>query len=175
MSTNDSVFVLASGAAGNGLIEGEDSPSARTFAGALNRVTAALAEKIVRDGEGATKFVKILVQGARDAGEAKELAFAVANSPLFKTAMYGEDPNWGRIASALGAAGVAFESDRVEMRLQGHTVFSDGEPRSVDEEALARLLRCEDICVEIVLQRGDAGVTVLTSDFSPAYVDLNST
>ena len=174
-STNDSVFLLANGLAGNPVIVGTESDEARRFAESLDEVTGKLAEMIVRDGEGASKFIEILVRGARDAEEAKRLGFAVANSPLFKTAMYGEDPNWGRILSALGAAGVEFSHDGVEVLLQGQRVFAGGAPAAADEAELKKTLKGGDIRIEIALARGGARERVLTCDLTPEYVDLNKT
>lgn len=174
-STNDSVVVLASGLAGNAPIERPDSGEAGLFSRALDEVTSQLAEKIARDGEGASKFVEIIVRGAKDRAEARRLGFAVANSPLFKTAMYGEDPNWGRILSALGAAGVDFRPDEVDLVLQGIRVFRGGLPCGADEAQLRQLLRGETIRVEVGLARGSAEERVLTCDLTPQYVELNCT
>jgi glutamate N-acetyltransferase/amino-acid N-acetyltransferase len=174
-STNDSVFLLANGLAGNPVIAGTEGNEARRFAESLDEVTGKLAEMIVRDGEGASKFIEIVVRGARDAEEAKRLGFAVANSPLFKTAMYGEDPNWGRILSALGAAGVEFSQDGVEVLLQGQRVFAGGAPEAADEAALKKAVKGGDIRIEIALARGGARERVLTCDLTPEYVDLNKT
>lgn len=173
-STNDSVFLLANGLAKNRTIEEPDSPEGRLFAAALGRITGLLAEKIVRDGEGASKFLEIIVRGARSQDEAKRLGFAIANSPLFKSAMYGEEPNWGRILSALGAAGVDLEPERVRVLLQGETVFNRGSPGGADEEVLRALIRGEDIAVEVFLERGSGEARILGCDLSPHYVDINS-
>lgn len=173
-STNDSVFVLASGAAGNSIIEREDSADAILFRKALDDVTAKLAEKIVRDGEGASKFIEIIVGGASDRDEAKRLAFAVANSPLFKTAIYGEQPNWGRILSALGASGVDLDPKGTRVLLQGQCVFQKGGASGADEDKLEELLKRGVIRVEINLERGKGEAKILTCDLTPQYVDLNS-
>ncbi|MCX6357100.1 MAG: bifunctional glutamate N-acetyltransferase/amino-acid acetyltransferase ArgJ [Candidatus Aureabacteria bacterium] len=172
-STNDSVCILANGRAGNQPITSPDSADARLFARALDEVTAALAEKIVRDGEGASKFVEITVRGARDSREARRLGFAVANSPLFKTAMYGEDPNWGRILSSLGAADIDFDPASVELILQGHRVFRAGAPVAADDASLKKSLKGGDIRIEVIMERGSAAERVLTCDLTPQYVDLN--
>jgi glutamate N-acetyltransferase/amino-acid N-acetyltransferase len=173
-STNDSVIALASGLAGNSVIESIGSKEARIFEKALNGVTGTLAEQIVRDGEGASKFIEIIVRGAADRTEARRLAFAVANSPLFKAAIYGEDPNWGRIVSAIGAAGVALDPDRVEVKLQGECVFKGGAACGADRDTLAELLRRYDVAVSVGLDRGAGEARVLTCDLTPQYVDLNS-
>ena len=174
-STNDSVFILASGLAGNPLIERGDSKAGRLFSCALDEIAATLAEKIVCDGEGASKLIEIVVRGARDRREATRLGFAIANSPLFKTAMYGEEPNWGRILSALGGAGVALRPERVRVALQGECVFRRGGPAGADEGALRARMRVARIKVEIILDRGRAEERILTCDLTPDYVKLNKT
>jgi len=174
-STNDSVFILASGLAGNTVIERGDSKAGQLFSSALDEITATLAEKIVRDGEGASKFIEIMVRGARDRSEAKRLGFAVANSPLFKTAMYGEEPNWGRILSALGGSDVALRPERVSVVLQGKRVFRRGAPAGVPEGVLRARMKTRRISVEIILERGRAEERILTCDLTPDYVKLNKT
>lgn len=172
-STNDSVFLLANGLAGNTPLTRAASDDVRRFAEALDEVTGKLAEMIVRDGEGASKFVEIVVRGARDAAEAKRLGFAVANSPLVKTAIYGRDPNWGRVLSSLGAAGVDFTQDSVELFLQGRRVFGNGAPAEADEAALRKLFEESDVKIEVRLSRGEARERILTCDLTPDYVELN--
>lgn len=174
-STNDSVFILAGGLAGNAPIERSDSKAGRLFARALDEVTAKLAEKIVLDGEGASKLVEIVVRGARDGDEAKRLGFAIANSPLFKTAMYGEEPNWGRILSAAGGSGVDLKPERVSVILQGKCVFRRGAPAEASEDALRARMRTKRIGVELIVGRGRAEERILTCDLTPDYVELNKT
>lgn len=175
MSTNDSVFALANGLAGNPVIEAPDSAAARRLASAVDSVTAALAEKIVRDGEGATKFVRIVVRGARDSAEAARLSSAVARSLLFKCAVYGEKPNWGRVLSALGSAGVELDPKKVTVLIQGKTVFDGGAPLPGDGASLKGLLSPEDITVEITVGKGYGAAIYLTCDLTPQYVEINST
>lgn len=174
-STNDSVFLLASGLAGNPAIENSSSAEGRAFVAALDEVASELAEMIVRDGEGASKFIEILVRGARNAAEARRIGFAVANSPLFKTAMYGEEPNWGRILSSVGASGVEIQPRDVVVSLQGECVFRHGAPAGADDEKLRESMKREDITVEISVGGGAAQERILTCDFTPEYVDLNCT
>jgi glutamate N-acetyltransferase/amino-acid N-acetyltransferase len=165
---------MASGLAGNVRIEDDRSGGAVIFSEALEKVSAQLAESIVRDGEGATKFIRINVHGAAEYGEARRLAFSIANSPLFKTAMYGGDPNWGRIMSAMGASGIDVTPGGVMVKIQGMPVFSKGAPHGANDEKLRELLKRKDVDVEVDLERGDASAAVLTCDFSPQYVVLNS-
>jgi len=174
-STNDSVFILAGGLAGNAPIERSNSRAGRLFARALDEVTAALAEQIVLDGEGASKLVEIVVRGARDVEEAKRIGFAIANSPLFKTAMYGEEPNWGRILSAVGGAGVPLKPEKVSVVLQGRCVFRRGAPTGMSEGALRARIRAKRVSVEVGLGRGKAEERILTCDLTPDYVELNKT
>ncbi len=172
-STNDSVFLLANGLSGAPLISGTGGPDARRFSGALDEVAGGLAEMIARDGEGASKFIEIVVTGARDSEEAKRLGFAVADSLLFKTAMYGREPNWGRVLSALGAAGVDLSQDGVEVTMQGRLVFARGAAAGADEAPLRRSLEGPEIAIGIALARGSARERILTCDLTPGYVELN--
>jgi glutamate N-acetyltransferase/amino-acid N-acetyltransferase len=152
MSTNDSVMVLANGAAGNRLInKGNDF---NTFTKALRVICLGLAKMIVRDGEGASKFIKIKVKGAKNFNEARIAALSIANSNLFKTAMFGENPNFGRIAAAVGASGIDI--------------------REEDFRTKVSPLDKKDINVEVFLNRGKAGATVYTSDLTPEYIKINA-
>jgi glutamate N-acetyltransferase / amino-acid N-acetyltransferase len=132
MSTNDTLLLLASGAAGNRALAGRDL---RSFEAAVGGVAETLARELVRDGEGATKLVTVEVRGARRAAEAERMARAIANSPLVKTAFFGCDPNFGRIAMAVGKSGVAFDLERIEVSLGGIRIASAGRGRNEDEGA----------------------------------------
>jgi len=152
MSTNDSVMALANGAAGNRLIDKGNDFNA--FTKALGFVCLGLAKMIVRDGEGASKFIKIKVRGAKNFKEARIAALSIANSNLFKTAMFGENPNFGRIAAAVGASGIDI--------------------REEDFGTKVSPLDKKDINVEVFLNRGKAGATVYTSDLTPEYIKINA-
>jgi glutamate N-acetyltransferase/amino-acid N-acetyltransferase len=170
MSTNDTVIVLANGAAGNAVISW-GSEAYRAFGLALKSLCLELAKLIVKDAEGATKLIEIEVQGARARQQAQTLAFAVANSLLFKCAMFGSDPNWGRIAAALGSVEVDFDWRKLDIVLNGCPVFRRGRPSGVSD---AGLLKGRDIKVEIHLHQGVARQTVYTSDLSYDYVKINA-
>lgn len=169
-STNDSVFLLANGAADGPLIN--EGPALDAFTQALEEVCRHLAWMIVKDGEGATKFISVKVTGARSEQEAVTAARAVANSPLVKTAFYGEDANWGRILAAVGYAGIDFSPAQTQIHL-GDLLVYDGTGLSFDEEAAKRILQEKEITAAINLNQGGATATIWTCDLSPEYVRIN--
>ncbi|HWR55601.1 MAG TPA: bifunctional glutamate N-acetyltransferase/amino-acid acetyltransferase ArgJ [Negativicutes bacterium] len=171
-STNDTVLVLANGLAGNTLIDKEDKLF-DTFSAALEHVCVYLAKLIVRDGEGATKFLEITVQGAADFAGAKLAAKSIANSPLVKTAFFGQDPNWGRIVAAAGYSGAAMEQDKVSLWIGGHKIVENGQGTGFAGEELTKVMAQKDIAVVIDLGAGIASATVWTCDFSYEYVRIN--
>ncbi len=171
MSTNDTLLVMASGAAATRSLAG--SALAR-FEKAFGAVAETLARELVRDGEGATKLVTIEVRGARSAPDAERVARAVANSPLVKTAFFGCDPNFGRIAMAVGKAGVAIDPDRLEVNLAGIRIASRG---TLHVEALpqaAAKMREREFKLVIDLKQGRAAARILTCDLSYDYVKINA-
>jgi glutamate N-acetyltransferase/amino-acid N-acetyltransferase len=165
-STNDTVILLASGAAG---------PPAddRAFAEAVAAACLALAEQMVGDAEGHTKVVTVEVTGALSDDEARAGARRVAESQLVKCSWYGQDPYWGRVASELGSAGIAFEADKVSVRYGDHVVARDGVTAPVDEAALAAYMGGEHLHVVANLGLGDGRARILTNDLTHAYVDEN--
>ena len=171
-STNDSVFVMANGVLGNAEIA-ERSRHYGKFAAALSDLCAEMAEMIVRDGEGATKTVRIHVRGAGTEKDAERVARTVANSQLVKTAFYGEDPNWGRIVAAAGRAGARLDPGKMELYFDGKKVFSDGRRRQ-PESRFARVFRKPFFTVTIALGEGKAEYSLLTSDLGHGYVSVNS-
>ncbi|NTU48441.1 MAG: bifunctional glutamate N-acetyltransferase/amino-acid acetyltransferase ArgJ [Syntrophobacteraceae bacterium] len=175
-STNDSLLVLASGRAGNPIITDISSTESRVFGEALQAVLLELAKMIVMDGEGATKFIEIAVTGAPDRDSAKNLALTIANSPLVKTAFFGEDANWGRIVAAAGRAGVPIMTDKVALLFDDVCVFRGGMP--VDdaevEEKASRVFKQKEIRVQLDLGTGSARFTAYTCDFSCDYVKINA-
>lgn len=172
-STNDAVVVMASGASGAGLVTAEDRVA---FAAALDAVCLELAQAIVRDGEGATKFVTVEVVGARSREEAAQVAETVALSPLVKTALFASDPNWGRILAAVGRAGVPdLEIERVAIRVNDVEIVRDGGRAPEYAEADGqRAFDAEEIHIRIDLGRGDARTRKYTCDFSHEYVRINA-
>jgi glutamate N-acetyltransferase/amino-acid N-acetyltransferase len=170
-STNDCMLGLANGASGARAV-GED---ARRLRSALVEVCRELAYLIVQDAEGGTKVATIRVTGARDDGEAERAARTVAHSPLVKTALFGEDPNWGRIVAALGRSGAGFEPDRVRVAIAGVCLFVGGQPAQGDAEALLEpYIRRKDVPIDIDLGEGEGEYSVLTSDLSLDYVRINA-
>ncbi len=175
-STNDTLLVLAGGHAGNAVLADRMSPESRLFGEALSAVLSELAKKIVLDGEGATKFIEILVTGASDAASARSVAFTVANSPLVKTAFFGEDANWGRIVAAAGRAGVPLQPEKVTLFFDRVCVFKAGTPLTgsdIEEKATA-VFKQKELRVHLDLGMGDSQFTAFTCDFSYDYVKINA-
>lgn len=171
-STNDMVLLMASGAAGGAEI-GPGSPAYELIATAIEEVCGELARMIVRDGEGATKFITVTVRGATDERDAHEAAMSVANSPLFKTAIFGGDANWGRVAMAVGKSRARVDADRLEIVFAGITTCRDGMAVAFDEQQAAVALAASEIEVVVDLHLGDAEATVWTCDLSYEYVRIN--
>ncbi|GIK46337.1 MAG: arginine biosynthesis bifunctional protein ArgJ [Betaproteobacteria bacterium] len=175
-STNDSFVLIASGKAGNAGIDDAASADYAALREAVTAVARELAQAIVRDGEGATKFISIEVSGGRDAAECKAIGYAIAHSPLVKTAFFASDPNLGRILAAIGNAGINdLDVTRVKLWLDEVLVSENGgRAASYREEDGARVMRQEEIAVRVDLARGAAQATVWTCDFSYDYVRINA-
>ena len=173
MSTNDMLVVLANGMAGNSQITSPDGPDYAAFADGLSAVALNLAKKIAKDGEGATKFIEIEVQGAKDVADAKKAGMAIANSPLVKTAFFGQDPNWGRILAAAGYSGAALEPEKTNLTIGGILIAAGGLRAAFDDKALQSVMAEREIKVVIDLGAGTAGATVYTCDMSYEYVKIN--
>ena len=172
-STNDTVLVLANGAAGGDPI-GLDHAQAGAFRDALREVCASLARQIVEDGEGATKVVSIVVDGATNVREARRAAGTVADSVLLRCALNGADPNWGRVLAALGTSGIPFDPNIVDVWLGGQLLCENGATGPGDPAKASAALMDRDVEVRIALKRGDATATVLTNDLSAEYVRINA-
>ncbi len=175
-STNDSFVVVATGQAGNAVISDLDSADGQALIEALTPLAQSLAHAIVRDGEGATKFITIRVEGGRSSEECLQAAYAVAHSPLVKTAFFASDPNLGRILAAVGYAGIAdLDAGRIELHLGDvHVVTSGGRHPAYREEDGQRVMKDTEILVRIGLGRGNVSETVWTCDFSYDYVTINA-
>jgi glutamate N-acetyltransferase/amino-acid N-acetyltransferase len=171
MSTNDTLLLLASGAAGQRTLAGRDLAK---FESAVTAVAQALARELVRDGEGATKLVAVEVRGARRAADAERVARAIANSPLVKTAFFGCDPNFGRIAMAAGKAGVPLDLDRLEVSLAGIKIASRGALDTGALEAAGAKMKDREFSLVIDLKQGKASRRLLTCDLSFDYVKINA-
>ena len=172
MSTNDTCVIFANG--DSGVTLEENSAAADIFKAALLALMQNLARKQVMDGEGATKFVAVEVDGAPDTESAKRLAEAVANSLLCKTAWFGCDPNWGRIVAALGYAGVKFDPDNVDVFYDDKIVVSKGGDAGTPEKDLAQILQNREFTVKVHLNQGKGEYWVWTSDVSYEYVKINA-
>jgi len=174
-STSDTVLAFATGAAGNAELTGFDSPGADAFAAALQDVCLQLAQLVVRDGEGAQKFIAITVSGATSDESARKVGLAIANSPLVKTAIAGEDANWGRVVMAVGKAGEPADRDRLSIGFGGTWAARDGQPLAYyDEAPVAEHLRGNDISIEVDLGLGDGRATVWTCDLTHGYISINA-
>lgn len=174
-STNDAVTLTATGKS-DVQLSPTDGNAARVFQAALTELATELAQDIVRDGEGATKFVEITVSSANSEGEADQVARTVAHSPLVKTALFASDPNWGRILAAVGRAGVSdLDVEAVSLALNGVVIAERGaRAASYTEEAGVAAMAPEDLVIAIDLGRGDKSATLWTTDFSYDYVKINA-
>lgn len=174
-STNDTVLAFASAMAGNTPITSPDDPRAEPLIQALMSACLELAQMIVRDGEGATKFITITVSAARTEEEARQVAETIASSPLVKTACFGNDPNWGRILAATGRSGVAIDPGRLQVWLgECLIVEQGGRAASYTEEAGMAVMAREELAIRVALGQGSAEYTVWTCDFSQEYVHINA-
>jgi glutamate N-acetyltransferase/amino-acid N-acetyltransferase len=174
-STSDTVLAFATGAAGNVAIAHDDDPGADAFAAALNDLCLQLAHLVVRDGEGATKFIAIDVTGAESDASAHRIGMSIANSPLVKTAIAGEDANWGRVVMAVGKAGEPAERDRVAIRFGETQVARNGlAVDGYDEAPVAAHLKGREIDIGVDLGLGDGRATVWTCDLTHGYISINA-
>ncbi len=177
-STSDTVLLLATGAAaahGAPTLSDPEDPRLASLAKAVDAVMLNLAHQIVKDGEGASKFVAITVGGAEDNRAARRIAFSIANSPLVKTAIAGEDPNWGRIVMAVGKAGEAADRDKLAIWFGDMRVAADGEiaPEYVEEHA-ANYMKGREIDIRVDVGIADGQSTVWTCDFTADYISINA-
>lgn len=168
-STSDTLLLCATGASG------VDATGNSAFAEALERVMLNLAQQVVRDGEGATKFVEICVTGAASDTDAKVHGLAIANSPLVKTAIAGEDPNWGRVVMAIGKSGAAADRDLLSIRFGDILVAEKGwvSPEYREEDAAA-YMKGQDLMISVDLGLGDGSATVWTCDLTHGYIEINA-
>lgn len=172
MSTNDMVIVLANGEANNAKIT-EENADYPIFFDKLMMLCTELAKQIAADGEGASKFLTINVKGAKSFADAKTVGMAIANSPLVKTAFFGEDPNWGRVICAVGYSGADMVPEKTVVKFGGITIFANGTGATYDEKALAHVMKEKDIVIDIELNMGQEDATVWSCDLSYEYVKIN--
>ncbi|MCY7317271.1 MAG: bifunctional glutamate N-acetyltransferase/amino-acid acetyltransferase ArgJ [Ramlibacter sp.] len=175
-STNDSFVVIATNKLGRGEIASLDTPSGKILQAAMLDVARQLAQAIVRDGEGATKFITVRVEGGATTEECLKVAYAISHSPLVKTAFFASDPNLGRILAAVGYAGIAdLDPGRIDLFLDDvHVAINGGRNPAYREEDGQRVMRQSEIMVRVVLGRGSVADTVWTCDFSHDYVTINA-
>ncbi len=171
MSTNDTAVLLASGMSDAAIKSGA---TANKFLSALNDVTTSLSRQIAADGEGATKIFTVQVRAAKSDNDARKIARAIADSPLVKCAIHGNDPNWGRIVSAAGMCGASFNPDRSKLTLQGTVVYRNGKPRDFDAAAVSKSLQSKEVIADLHCGGGTGSATVWTCDFSKEYVTINA-
>ena len=172
MSTNDMVTVLANGAAGNEKIVAKNADYEKFYL-TLEKICRELSKKIAADGEGATKFLTINVNGAKSFADAKQIGMSVAKSPLVKTAFFGEDPNWGRVICAVGYSGVKINPASTVVKFGGIPVYAHSVGANYDESALKKIMAAHDITIDIELGIGEESATVWSCDFSYEYVKIN--
>ena len=174
-STNDMVAIFATGKVKTGKFYNVLDPKLKDFEIALQKVLLNLAKQIVRDGEGAKKFVTVKVINARSFNMAKNIAFSVANSPLVKTAMAAEDPNWGRIVMGIGKSGENVSPEKIEIKIGDFKVAEKGRmSENIDEKKIKEYMEWESITIEINLKIGQAYYECYTCDFTKDYIDINA-
>jgi len=172
MSTNDTVIILANGKAGNDKID-KYNDNYCTFLEALTYSTTKLAKMIAKDGEGATKFIELRIKGAKSENDAREGAHAMARSPLLKCALFGEDPNWGRIMSSLGSSGIEMDQNAVDIWFDDLKIVENGITTGFSEESAKDILKKSEYNITIDLKIGNANATLWTCDLSYDYVKIN--
>lgn len=172
-STNDTVLLLANGLAGNSLIDSA-SPDREAFQEALNRTCIYLAKEVARDGEGANCLIEVHVEGAASAEEARAAARTIVSSPLVKSAVYGADPNWGRILAALGRSGAQLQEPRLAVFIGDLCVLKDGQPLYFDADAARSLLKCPEVSLRVQLGLGTGEARGWGCDLTEEYVIINS-
>jgi glutamate N-acetyltransferase / amino-acid N-acetyltransferase len=175
-STNDSFVVMATGRSAAPAITGLNTPDGKLFAHALTDLSIELAQAIIRDGEGATKFITVSIEGGASGEECRKAAYAIAHSPLVKTAFFASDPNLGRILAAVGYAGIDdLDQSHIDMYLDDVLVVRDGgRNEAYREEEGQRVMKKSEITIRVVLNRGDKAATIWTCDLSHDYVSINA-
>ncbi len=172
MSTNDTALLMANGMLGNAPIA-RNSKHFGAFSKALDEVSYALSKLVVKDGEGATKLIEVVVRGAKSDAHARKAAFAIANSSLVKTAIYGNDANWGRIICAVGYSGIPFREEKADIFFNRVKVVKKGLANNKDKEATAAL-RSKEITITVDLHEGKSAAKVLTCDLTEEYIRINA-
>ena len=174
MSTSDTLMLFATGQAKHATVKTANDPRLSAFKKALNAVLLDLAKQVAKDGEGARKFITVTVEGAISKQSARKVAFSIANSPLVKTAIAGEDANWGRVVMAVGKAGEPAERDLLSIYFGSHRVAHLGErDSSYDEAVVSDYMKQDEIDIRVELGMGKAKSQVFTCDLTKAYIEIN--
>ena len=174
-STNDMVSIFSTGKAKHAKIKNLNDPRLKEFDEALNKVLLNLAKRVVLDGEGATKFITINIVNCKIENDARKLAFSIANSPLVKTAIAGEDPNWGRIIMAIGKSLINFDLDKLSIKFGNHHIISNGKISShYNETELKNYMKNSNIDINVDISGGSKNFTAYTMDLTKKYIDINA-
>ncbi len=171
-STNDMVVMMANGVSGVKITEGSENE--KIFSEALQQMTVQMAKEIVKDGEGATKLIELNVIGGKSEDDVNKIAETIANSPLFKTAIYGSDPNWGRIIAAVGRSGVNINPAKIEIMFDDVVILGRDYTHDFDEEEATNILSKKEISITVNLNEGKASTTWWTCDFTEKYIEINA-
>ena len=174
-STNDMVTVIATNIAKNSPVKNIQDKKIKNFDRALHNVLLNLAKRVVSDGEGATKFIQVNVKKCKNENDAKKIAFSIANSPLIKTAVAGEDPNWGRIIMAIGKAGPKINLKKLCIKFGDIKIVQDGKlHQSYDDKVAAIYMKRENIVLNVEISTGDKNFTAYTMDLTNEYIKINA-
>jgi len=173
-STNDMVSIFSTGKSKHPKIQSINDEKIKEFDVALNKVLLNLAKRVVADGEGASKFITIDIQSCKNEDDAKKIGFSIANSPLVKTAIAGEDPNWGRIVMAIGKAGVQINYERLSIKFGNISVVHNGKLNSnYNEEEVSEYIKSDSIDINVDISSGSKGFKVYTMDLTKKYIEIN--
>ena len=174
-STNDMVSIFSTGKAKHSSIKNINDSKIKEFDEALNKVLLNLAKRVVADGEGASKFITIVVKNCKSDKDAKKIAFSIANSPLVKTAIAGEDPNWGRIVMAIGKSGISFDLDNLSIKFGDLLIVQNGKPNTnFNEIDLSDYMKNYKIDIEVDISSGSKNFTSYTMDLTKKYIEINA-
>jgi glutamate N-acetyltransferase/amino-acid N-acetyltransferase len=173
-STNDSVAVFASGGAGNKPVSKTSGPEYDALRAGLYAVCDSLAKQIAADGEGATHTITLYVGGTKTDDDARKIARTVAESPLVKTAIAGNDPNWGRIVAAAGRSGIVFDPEETSLTINGHELFQAGQPLDFDKPTVSNALKPRETNIVLLVGEGPGRAKFYTCDLTHGYITINA-
>ncbi len=174
-STNDMVTIFSTGETKHSKVQSVNDEKIQEFDIALNKVLLNLSKRVVADGEGASKFIKIDVKNCKNENDAKKIAFSIANSPLVKTAIAGEDPNWGRVIMAIGKAGVIFNYDKLLLKFGNINIINNGKVNvNYNENEASQYMKNDNIEIEVNISSGSKNFTAYTMDLTKKYIEINA-